>query len=215
MPNRPYTSPARERQAHATRLAILRAATELFVDQGYGPTPISAIAQRAEVSVQTVYNAFGTKPALLKAAYDLTLAGDDAPLPLAERPEVKRLYALPDPVAFLHGYAELGRSLLDRLGPLSLRIAAGAAAGDPDLIDHQRITDEERLVGTMFAARRVRELDALAPDLTIERARDRLWTLNSVQVWHLLTATRGWSSEEYASWIGDAMCAAVLAPPTG
>ena len=57
---------------------------------------------------------------------------------------------------------------------------------------------------------RVVELDALHPEVSPERARDRIWTLNSVQVWHLLTGTRGWTQEEYEDWIGDAMCAAVL-----
>jgi AcrR family transcriptional regulator len=209
--SRSYASPTRERQARATRLLVLRAAAELFVSQGYAATSVAAIARHAEVSAQTVYNAFGSKQALLKAAYDLVLAGDDAPVPLAERPEVKRLYAEQDPVRFLHGYADLGRSLLDRAGPLMLQIAAGAAAGEPDLVAHQRTTDEERLVGSTFVIRKVQELGALAPGLTFERARDRIWTLNSAQVWHLLTATRGWSPAEYASWIGDAMCAAVLA----
>jgi len=32
-----------------------------------------------------------------------------------------------------------------------------------------------------------------------------------VQVWHLLTAGRGWSGGEYEEWIGVAMCDAVLA----
>jgi hypothetical protein len=33
-----------------------------------------------------VYNAVGGKPALLRAVYDVTLAGDDAPVPIAELP---------------------------------------------------------------------------------------------------------------------------------
>jgi hypothetical protein len=90
-----------------------------------------------------------------------------------------------------------------------LQIAAGAAAGDLDLVVPQS-TGEERLVGTLFVARRVLELGALAPGLTVERARDRVWTLNSVGVWHLLTAGRGWSGEEYETWIGEQMCAALL-----
>jgi hypothetical protein len=88
-------------------------------------------------------------------------------------------------------------------------VVAGAAAGDLDLVVLQS-TGEERLVGTLFVARRVLELGALAPGLTVERARDRVWTLNSVGVWHLLTAGRGWSGEEYETWIGEQMCAALL-----
>ncbi|MEI2775048.1 MAG: hypothetical protein V9G19_03565 [Tetrasphaera sp.] len=63
-----------------------------------------------------------------------------------------------------------------------------------------------------MVARRVAELGGLAPGLSLERARDRLWTLNSVQVWTLLTETLGWSPQEYAEWIGEQMCAAILGP---
>ena len=209
-PPRAYVSPQRSRQAEDTRGRILAAATGLFVSPGYAATPVGTVAQRAGVSAQTVYNTFGTKQELLKAAYDVALAGDDEPVPLAQRPEVRRIYALDDPRDLLHGYAALGRGVLDRVGPLMLQIAAGAAAGDPDLVQHQQRTDEERLVGTLFVARRVAELGALAAGLTLERARDRIWTLNSAGVWHLLTAGRGWSGEDYEQWVGDQMCAAVL-----
>jgi len=209
---RTYESPVRERQAQATRSAILRAAAELFVDPGYGHASMAAVARRAGVTAQTIYNTFGSKQVLLKAAYDITLSGDEEPIPLAERPDVKAMYRLADPAEFLHSYAALGREVVERVGPLMLQIAAGAAAGDPDLVKHQMVTDGERLVGTGMVVHRVVDLGGLAPGLSVEVARDRIWTLNSVQVWDLLTHSRGWTGEAYAAWIGDAMCAAILDP---
>jgi len=207
---RSYASPVRDRQARATRAEILRSAAELFVEHGYGRTSVGAVAARAGVTAQTIYNTVGSKPALLKAAYDATLAGDDEPVPLAERPAVRAMYALRDPAALLHAYAVLGRGLLERVGPLMLQIAAGAVSGDADLVEHQRVTDGERLGGTGMVTRRVAELGGLAPGLEPDEARDRIWTLNSVQVWDLLTHARGWSGDAYERWIGDAMGAAVL-----
>jgi hypothetical protein len=66
-------------------------------------------------------------------------------------------------------------------------------------------------------AQRLDALDALAPAVSVESARDRIWTLNSVEVWHLLTGTLGWSGDDYQEWIGEAMCAATLrsGSPTG
>lgn len=207
---RRYTSPRREEQARATRAAVLVAAAELFTEHGYAATSMAAVAARAGVSAQTVYNTVSGKPQLLKAAYDMALAGDDEPIPMADRPEVRRMYAVTDPADLLRAYADLGRQLLGRVGPLMLQLAHGAAAGQPDLVEHVRVTDAERATGTLMVARRVEELGGLAPGLTAERARDRIWVLNSVQVWHLLVAGRGWSEDEYAAWVGDAMCAAVL-----
>ncbi|WP_380168373.1 TetR/AcrR family transcriptional regulator [Jannaschia sp. R86511] len=203
----------RARQAEATRRRVAEAAVELFLQDGYAATTVAGVARHAGVSAQTVYNTFTTKAGLLKAAYDITLVGDAEAVPLAERPEVRALYETSDAWQLLHGYARLGRELLDRVGPLMLQVAAGAAAGEADLVAHQQVTDGERLTGTTMVAQRLAGLGALAPGVTVEQARDRIWTLNSVQVWHLLTGTRGWTGEQYQDWIGDAMCAAALGSP--
>jgi AcrR family transcriptional regulator len=212
---RGYRSALREEQAAGTRRRILDAAAELFADQGYAATSITAVATAAGAAGQTVYNAFGTKHALLRATVDRTLVGDDEPVPLADRPEVRELYAMTDPVAFLHGYAELGRRVLERVGRLLWQVTAGAAGGDPDLAALDRTMADQRRTGTLMVVRRVEELGALAPGLSPERARDRIWALNSTELWRLLTdpgTGAGWSGEEYARWVGDAMCAAVLDP---
>jgi AcrR family transcriptional regulator len=210
---RRYDASGRERQAALTRRHIARTAVEQFVAQGYATTTVASVAKAAGVSAQTVYNGFGTKAALLKEGYDVVLVGDAQAVPLGERPEVRALYADPDPEAFLRGYARLGRSLLDRVGPLALQIGAGALSGDPDLVALRETTDQERLVGTGQVVARLAELGALSPGLDAQTARDRLWTLNSVEVWHLLTAARGWSGDAYEDWIGEAMCRAVLSRP--
>ena len=214
---RPYRSSLRSDQADLTKQRIAEAAAELFVHEGYAATTISGVAERAGVSAQTVYNAFGTKAVLLKTAYDITLAGDAQPIPLAQREDVRALYEEPDALLLLRGYARLGRKLLDRVGPLMLQVTAGAWAGDPDLIAHRETTDRERLRGTAMVAQRLDALDALAPTVSVESARDRIWTLNSVEVWHLLTGTLGWSGDDYQEWIGEAMGAATLrwGSPTG
>ncbi|MCP3974237.1 MAG: TetR/AcrR family transcriptional regulator [bacterium] len=57
----------RERKKLEVRRRILGAAAELFGTAGLEATTIDAIAERAEVSVGTVYNYFGSKNALLLA----------------------------------------------------------------------------------------------------------------------------------------------------
>lgn len=201
----------REEQAQLTRTRLARAAAALFVERGYPTTSVADVAREAGVSVQTVYNAFGTKPALLKAAYDLVLANDSEPIPMAERPAVVALYELSDPVAAVHAYARLAGEALERIGPLMLQVAAGAAAGNADLIAHQQITDAERLAGTGQLAKRIAELGALAPGVSADRARDTIWALISVQVWDLLTRVRGWSTADYQRWVGDTVAASIIA----
>ncbi len=62
---RSYNSSRRTLQAAQTRDEVLRAATELFRETGWAGTTLAAIAERAGVSVETVYKGFGSKKGLL------------------------------------------------------------------------------------------------------------------------------------------------------
>src|SRR5689334_18601337 len=93
----PQRSPARRERARATRRRIREAAARLFVEHGYLATTIEAIAVEAGVAVQTVYFVFGNKRAMLAEALDVATAGDDAPVPVAERSWVEELRREDDP----------------------------------------------------------------------------------------------------------------------
>src|SRR4051812_27461813 len=85
---RPYRSERRREQAEQTRTRILDAAGELFVDGGFAGTSVAAIAGRAGVSAETVYQAFGSKPALLDALVRRAARlGDEAPIPEQAGPQ--------------------------------------------------------------------------------------------------------------------------------
>ena len=60
---RPYRSALRDEQARATQRRIVAAGHDLFVEQGYAPTTIDAIAARAGVSRKTVFTSVGGKAA--------------------------------------------------------------------------------------------------------------------------------------------------------
>ena len=49
----------------AKKLAVLKAALRLFLEQGFGATSMDAIARRSGVSKATVYNHWNDKEALL------------------------------------------------------------------------------------------------------------------------------------------------------
>jgi AcrR family transcriptional regulator len=72
---RPYRSDLRDRQASATRGAVLTAARALFLEHGYGATTVEQIAERAGVSKPTVFAAVGNKQALMAALRTLALRG--------------------------------------------------------------------------------------------------------------------------------------------
>ena len=60
----------RQRKKQVSRRRIIDAAVALFAEQGIDATTMDEVARRADLSVATVYNYFGSKTALLLAAVD-------------------------------------------------------------------------------------------------------------------------------------------------
>ena len=79
----PASAPARRRgRPGHDREAVLRAAIDLFIEQGYDATSISDLAGSLGVTKSAVYHHFPSKESLLGAALDEALAahpedGDD------------------------------------------------------------------------------------------------------------------------------------------
>jgi AcrR family transcriptional regulator len=207
-PDRTSTTPLRDEQARLTRRRIIDAAHGLFLSQGYAGTKIDVIARTAGVSIQTLYNAIGNKAAVLAAVYDTTLAGDDAPLAIADRPTFQAMLAERDARRCLARYAALGRELGQRAAPLMATILA--EAGNPDVRALATTSEQQRASGTAAVARHVADRFGLAPGLSVEEAADILWVLTAPETMIRLIDQRGWSWERYETWLAGAMADAVL-----
>jgi prophage antirepressor-like protein len=68
----------------------------------------------------------------------------------------------------------------------------------------------ERLTGMTHFARALHEGGHLRPDVSMDEARDVLWTLNSPELYEVLVLQRGWTAERYGRWVVDALVAALL-----
>lgn len=211
-PRRRYDSTRRQEQARENRRAILEAAHRMFLEQGYAVTTVGAIAAAAGVSVETVYKAFGNKPGLVKAVVDVAIVGDDEPVPMLQRDRVRRMEGEPDPRRKLAMYGEHLADSTPRRVPVELLVRAAAAsdAGAAEVWDE---LEAERLNGMMFFARHLDEGGHLRPGVSVEEARDVLWTYNSAEVYELLVMRRGWTPERYGRWVAGALAAALLPWP--
>jgi AcrR family transcriptional regulator len=203
-----YDNSSRAAAAGATRTKVLVAARDAFLTTGYAGTTIRAVAEAAGVSQETVYKRFGNKARLLKDVYDVAMAGDEEPVPVADRPEARALRAAPGPAEAAVAYGRLARALTERAGPV-MRIVLSARGGDPDLDAFVATVDAERLTGATFAVRDWAARGWLRDGLDADRARDQLWTLNSPAVW-LLLGERGWSGADYEAWLAGALRALIL-----
>lgn len=207
---RSYTSDLRTEQARETRRRIVAAATALFTELGYGATTIDAVATRAGVSRKTVFTAVGGKGVLLKLAFDWAVTGDDEPVPMAERPVIRRIRESQDPDFIVTEYAVHMAETYPRLAPVALAVEAAAGAGEPDAVALLAEVRGQRLWGMNQMAAQLAGLEALPEGLSAEAAADLLWTLTDPAPYNLLVLQRGWTGERYAQWLAGAMRAAVL-----
>src|SRR5688572_3063810 len=84
---------SRSDRARQTRRRMLGSARDLFVAQGYTATTMERIADEAGVAVQTLYYSFGTKGQLLCEVVEVTAAGEDDAVPVAQRPWMQEMLA--------------------------------------------------------------------------------------------------------------------------
>jgi AcrR family transcriptional regulator len=209
---RHYDSPRRREQAAATRRQILDAAQRLFERQGYATTTMAAIAAEAGVALKTVYIAFETKSGVLRALWHLLLRGDEADVPMWERPWYREVLAEQDPRRQLGLMARYSREVKTRAAPL-MKVIRDAAPTHPDIeaLWSRIQTDFHALQRPIVEALHTRH--ALRPELDVARATDVLWTLNHPDLWHLLVGERGWTPEEHEQWFADAACSQLLRRP--
>lgn len=206
---RRYRSPVRETAALRTRRAVVTAAASLFGERGYAASSLREVADAAGVARPTVAAAFGSKPALLRQVVDEALAGDDEPLPVAERPWFAPVWQAAEPSAVLEAYAGVC-TLIGRRAARIFEVVHQAAA-DSHEIDHLWTTlVHNRRLGAQMVLRRARETGPLRADLAEDHAVDALWVLNEPALYGSLVRDRGWSEDQFRSWLATQMRAAVL-----
>jgi AcrR family transcriptional regulator len=182
---RAYASPLREKAAAQTREAILRGATELFGQRGYGLVTVADIAAAAGVSPKTVFASIGSKREVMDRIVDAGVAAS--------------------------GYEEAIRQLLEMRTPREVlaALAAGTRFGhESQFTVHEAIRlalpvhedgaalweratrDSRAALGD--AARHLHTLTP-RPRYAAKETADLLWLWFGPHGWRTLVAEAGWS----------------------
>ncbi|GAA4302555.1 AcrR family transcriptional regulator [Actinomadura luteofluorescens] len=203
---RRYDSPLRDQRARQTRQAIVAAANRLFVEGGYAATSLADIAKEAEVARPTAFAAFGSKAALLREVVDQALAGDDEPVPVAERPWFRPVLEGRTPQAVVNAYAEVCRLIGGRAAEI-FEVVRRAADEGPETADLWETMQRNRRAGAAMVIDRIESLGPASHDLDLghERAVDIVWMFNDPSHYRALVRTRGWSDQAYTAWLADQM----------
>jgi AcrR family transcriptional regulator len=206
---RSYDASGRREQAQARRRAVVVAARALFERDGFRPTTIAAVAERAGVSAESIYKGFGTKAALAKAVFDFVIAGDDEPVPVWQRSEADAIRAEPDVRRKLIMYTRGLAARQQRSAKVQILIRDGGHT-DESLAALWRQLLAERLTGMTMLGRHLIESGQLGKGVELDEVRDILWTYTAVELYELLVLERGWPLDRYAEWIARAVTAALV-----
>lgn len=205
--HRGYDSTRRREQAALRHAKIIDAAEQRFLVDGYAKTTVAAVAEQAEVSVDTIHKTFGGKAGLVQAIYQRALHGV-GPIPAEQRSELLQAQEA-DPRKIIEGWGRFVTEIAPRGTPVVTLIRA-ASGTDPELRSLLRQIDDERLERMTQNAERLHRAGHLRPGLTIPAAADILWTYSSPELYELLVLRRHMKIEDYGKFVSEAMTAALL-----
>ncbi len=175
---RPYRSPRRDASATQTRERIVKAANAILgAADGIRDFSLEAVARKAGVTRLTVYNHFGSRRALLEAAFD-------------QRAERGRFHRIAEIMAVSEPHAAL-RHLVDFFcdfwssDPTAIGLLHCAGAADPEIAESLRARLERRRGALATIVRRL-GADRLAPRARAELV-DTLFALTSFEFFAHLT----------------------------
>ncbi len=208
---RAYDSRSRREAAQGTRQSILDAARRLFLEKGYAATTMPEIARAAGIALDTVYAAVGKKPSLFRLLVEAAISGSDRAVPAEERDYVRAIHQEADAARKLKLYAAALRRIQPRLAPL-FRVLQGAAPLDRELDALWQGISQRRARNMRLLARNLAATGRLRPDLSVGKAADIIWSMNSPEFYLLLVEQRGWSPGAFERWLADAWVRLLLAP---
>jgi len=205
MKKRPYKSLVRKRQAVDTRRRIIEAARQLLQRAGYDGMTVEAIAQRAQVSAQSVYALFKSKAGILTELLDQSTFGDEY------EEAVRQAMSASGPETRLRLAARIARQIHEPLSAaFDLLRGAGVVAPELAKLEQQRerlrYERQERMIISLRDAKRLRL------GLNHQTARDIFWMLTGRDVYRMLVRERRWSPQKYQDWLADTLVRSLLRP---
>ncbi|OJU81626.1 MAG: hypothetical protein BGO10_08460 [Chlamydia sp. 32-24] len=199
-----YNSETRDAGAAQTRSQILTAAKKLFQNKGFDRVTIDILAQAAGVSMPTIYAVFKSKRGVLQSLID------DA-LPVEQFTElVDGSMNEQSPTKRLSITAKLSRQIYDAERGL-IDILRGASVVAPEFKELEQEREQRRYERQGEYVKKLMQDKALIKGLTIQKARDILWSLTGRDMYRMLVIERHWSSDEYEKWLGKVLVESLLA----
>ena len=204
---RRYDASRRREQARLKRKAIVAAARQRFLDDGFTATTIATIAADAGATVDTIYKSFGGKAGLLRAMCEDALKGEGS-IQAEQRSDAMQASEA-DPRRMLRGLGTLTTEVAPRIAPLLLLLSSAAEA-DSAMAQLRADFDAARLARMTQVVQILASKTQLRPGLSVEEAAEIMWVYSSPELYGLLVLTRGWRPERFGEFVGESLVDALL-----
>jgi AcrR family transcriptional regulator len=202
---KPYSSTRRAIAATATREAILDAAQQLFVENGFATTSLSDVAKAAGVALKTIYVSVGGRADLVNA---LVERGLSAPLSRWDSREIPN--QVNDGREFLASLVNRIRVTFEPSLPI-IGVMIDASWNDKKIAERTSQTSERYNLVLRETAEVLSRSDLLDDAVNVDRAFDVLFFYLSPAAWQRLRQS-GWDWDEIQSWLSDQASRALLRP---
>ena len=204
---RRYDASRRREQARLNREAIVAAARQRFLDDGFTATTIATIAADAGATADTIYKSFGGKAGLLRAMCEDALKGEGS-IQAEQRSDAMQASEA-DPRRMLCGLGTLTTEVAPRIAPLLLLLSSAAEA-DSAMAQLRADFDAARLARMTQVVQILASKTQLRPGLSVEEAAEIMWVYSSPELYGLLVLTRGWRPERFGEFVGESLVDALL-----
>jgi len=201
----------REERARHRRQRVVDTALRLFLERGYVATTIEAIAREAAVAPATVYQAFGTKQAILARVLDQAITGDAEPATLLDREWVKQAARPADPRQRLALIVRHTSQVAARTAPIK-EVMRDAAASDPAVRQLLHEDDRRRYLTQRALVDQVIGGDSLREGCDLDRAVATFFATVNSHSYQLLAGQLGWSPVDWQRWLTDVLGRELLGP---
>lgn len=195
-----------------TRDRLLAAAEQEFTERGYAAATVTRIAARAEVAVQTLYLAWGSKRELLRGYLESVLTGQPDGAAARDLPRVITASLRTvgdDPRRVVRQFTHFYRQAAERAA-LGWQLYRDAAATDPEVAKDWQTLQKLRHHTFVTVLKRI-PTSALRRELTRAAAADTAWVIASPATYDLLVRRLGYTLDRYERWVDTTLAAALLA----
>jgi AcrR family transcriptional regulator len=190
----------REERARRRRQRVVDTALRLFLERGYVATTIEAIAREAAVAAATIYQAFGSKQAILARVLDQAIAGDAEPAALLDRDWVKQAARQADSRQRLDLVIQHTSQVAARTAPIK-EVMRDAAAGDPAVRQLLHEDDQRRYLTQQTLVEHVIGVGALRAGCDLDHAVATFFATVNSHCFQLLAGQLGWSPADWQRWL--------------